>query len=678
MCVGCVGSVWGVCGCLFFVHTKKPLIMASLSAVPMLQFVRHAFLAMLVVAPASGHLKAYESPDFPTGRWAGEDGFGIPSGLLGNPNAHAPLLGNGYLGVTLSSQRRGLLPLPEPGASVDLWLNSNSNWDCESSHKALPPARCSVRVLGGLSVAVLGPGFANDSALETEQRVHNGTLWTRRVARDGGTVETESFVDPEENVLITEVRLTTPPSAATATIEATLWAYGRNRHVRTSTHAECTSTGAAGGTTGWVGGCSRRYHALNSTRSFRAPWSALALTSDGSSPSAVVRGNVTLFVADVHYLAATFPPSGATGLTVRLVAALADNVLRSSDDDPTADAMSLARSSRAADVRQRSGAFWRRYWNASTVVLPTRPALSAMWYGGLYATATAFPDERMQAKMRGRAPPPGLCAAPLASSERELPWASPRRLARPPCLPPPPNKRAHARCSILHPPSSILHPPCSILHAPCSILHARCRYGPFVTGDFAWWNGDYTLDYNYQGTFYHVFASNHPERAAGYFGPILDFVPAARAMAQQAATEAHLSGCASNALRFATHLAPWGYQSRDTSAYGYYEGAFAALLFIDHWEVRSREARQWCDVAWRGERRGDAARAVRRERCGASGAARAARLAECGAVWRGAARRGVARPTPLRQPSPLSASSSELLLATAPPPSLGPFVAVHA
>ena len=39
-------------------------------------------------------------------------------------------------------------------------------------------------------------------------------------------------------------------------------------------------------------------------------------------------------------------------------------------------------------------------------------------------------------------------------------------------------------------------------------------YGPFATGDYAFWNGDFTLDYNQEAQYYGVFSSNHQELAA--------------------------------------------------------------------------------------------------------------------------------------------------------------------
>ena len=108
-------------------------------------------------------------------------------------------------------------------------------------------------------------------------------------------------------------------------------------------------------------------------------------------------------------------------------------------------------------------------------------------------------------------------------------------------------------------------------------------YGPFATGDFDFWNGDYTLDYNYQATFFGTFGSNHPELSSAYFAPITDWMDAARVLAQQRAKKANLT-CSADALLYAAHLAPWGYQSLDTSVYGTWNGPFAALLFINHWE----------------------------------------------------------------------------------------------
>ena len=157
----------------------------------------------------------------PVGRWSGEL-TGVPSGTMGEPNAHNALLGNGYLGATLSTNQG---PVPHDsanGSSVDVWLNSNANWDCEASGEAHPPARCSTRILGIVSIAAIGEAFSPEGTeFVAEQRVANGTLWTRRVARDGSALETEVYIHPTSNLLVAEARLTTGDGAtAPATLRA--------------------------------------------------------------------------------------------------------------------------------------------------------------------------------------------------------------------------------------------------------------------------------------------------------------------------------------------------------------------------------------------------------------------------------------------------------------------------
>ena len=56
-------------------------------------------------SPAKPSPRPHASP--PTGRWVGEVVGGAPSGHLGNPGHHVPLLGNGYMGVVLQSSQTG-------------------------------------------------------------------------------------------------------------------------------------------------------------------------------------------------------------------------------------------------------------------------------------------------------------------------------------------------------------------------------------------------------------------------------------------------------------------------------------------------------------------------------------------------------------------------------------------
>ena len=74
------------------------------------------------------------------------------------------------------------------------------------------------------------------------------------------------------------------------------------------------------------------------------------------------------------------------------------------------------------------------------------------------------------------------------------------------------------------------------------------------------------LDYNQEAQFYGVYGSNHPAQAASYFTPIADWMPNALAEATSFVAHLHLTRPAcKKALHFSCHLAPWGYQSVDTT-----------------------------------------------------------------------------------------------------------------
>lgn len=456
--------------------------------------------------------------DFPVGRWTGEL-MGSPSALIGSATAHAPLLGNGYLGAVLSTMRRG--NIPGNGSSVDLWLNSNANWDCQPAGQTRAPAAlCSARVLGGLSISVEDGPLSNSTqtSFEAEQRISNGTLWTRRTAAEGSAIETETYIADAENVLVTDIAITGDGRnvAEPISLSITLFTYGPNRHVRPTTRATCAILNGDG----TVGACSRRFHTPGTT-GYHAPWSALAVRTIGATPSSVEAANATMTGSyQVSYVKSSFAVVPSSAGRLRVVVSLADNLLAGNDDDPAPAAAALARSTAPDDVRNASQRFWAAYYGASRVWLPSRPAIEAMWLGAQYASACSMPSAAVHARLRGRAPPPGL-------------------------------------------------------------------YGPFATTDFAFWNGDYTLDYNVEATFQHVHSSNHPELAASYFSMIDDWADAATANARAAATAANLSNArCENAVmkRFACHLAPWGYQSRDTSTYMEWNGPYAATLFIAAWE----------------------------------------------------------------------------------------------
>jgi hypothetical protein len=87
------------------------------------------------------------------------------------------------------------------------------------------------------------------------------------------------------------------------------------------------------------------------------------------------------------------------------------------------------------------------------------------------------------------------------------------------------------------------------LLACCS--HANCPppglWGNFVTMRDMGWQGDYTLNYNYEAPFWAAYPTNHLELADNYEKPLLDYIPRGMAIAQHEKQQG---------LFFYTHMIP--------------------------------------------------------------------------------------------------------------------------
>jgi len=57
-------------------------------------------------------------------------------------------------------------------------------------------------------------------------------------------------------------------------------------------------------------------------------------------------------------------------------------------------------------------------------------------------------------------------------------------------------------------------------------------WGPFITADCTAWNGDYHLNYNYQGPYWHCYSSNHISLTDNYDQPVLDFMEIGKKLAK--------------------------------------------------------------------------------------------------------------------------------------------------
>jgi alpha-L-fucosidase 2 len=99
-------------------------------------------------------------------------------------------------------------------------------------------------------------------------------------------------------------------------------------------------------------------------------------------------------------------------------------------------------------------------------------------------------------------------------------------------------------------------------------------WGNWVMKDPAW-NGDYTLNYNYEAPFYAAFPTNHVELANNYDKAVIDWVPKAQA-------EATANGWTGAFYR--VHIGPLPNGSADTSEHNQKSiGAFAATDMIMHY-----------------------------------------------------------------------------------------------
>ncbi|CAJ1382955.1 unnamed protein product, partial [Effrenium voratum] len=112
-------------------------------------------------------------------------------------------------------------------------------------------------------------------------------------------------------------------------------------------------------------------------------------------------------------------------------------------------------------------------------------------------------------------------------------------------------------------------------------------FGPFVVDDEVMWSGDMTLNYNAEAVYYNAGAANHLEAFEPYFQAILDFLPAARRLAQE------LYPSCAESLAFPAHILPAGVQLPGVGRGDLGQkqmGLFAAVPFVLYWHYAGRLA----------------------------------------------------------------------------------------
>jgi alpha-L-fucosidase 2 len=105
------------------------------------------------------------------------------------------------------------------------------------------------------------------------------------------------------------------------------------------------------------------------------------------------------------------------------------------------------------------------------------------------------------------------------------------------------------------------------------------EYPPGLWGNWAMkamgWNGDFTLNYNYEAPFFGLYNLNHADIASCYEKPVLDWIP----NGQSAAKNAGFSG-----LYYGVHIGPLPDGSADKNFWNQKSmTAFAAVPMLFHW-----------------------------------------------------------------------------------------------
>lgn len=478
-------------------------------------------------------------------------GYQPPSSLVGVwtapivnttlPNTqlpHVPLLGNGYFGAAFGGG--------EQNQPITAYLNSNGMWACQPAPSgSLVPALCYRVALGGVSIATELDG--QFSQFRAEQHIGSGLV---RIVRSSNATS-DMFI----------VEATMHPHADVLMLNLT-WTGSQQLAVNVTTFARGGSYAAAAGCT--------------STSTARAMESSPFLPSVTCAPTTIATASRNLANSTVVIRPHSSGSSSNSSQIRQLWAALATRVsLRMSSTELGQQQASVGHQAHE-QIRLDSTAD-----AAATHQLYLTPPTQAQ---ALLVTALA--DTLGHAINSSTDPTPA--AAALAAntdpttilSAAQSYWSSLHNVSGI-SLPGAADVEAFWWGALYI--TATMSPSTSTLQrrplAPASGL-----YGPWVTVDGPGWNGDYTLDYNYEAQFYGLYSANHVDLAAAYYAPVLDWMPAAALGAQQAAAQAKINCTANKTLHYSCHLAPWGYQSRDQTIYMHWNGFFAALNFIKHWE----------------------------------------------------------------------------------------------
>ena len=331
-----------------------------------------------------------------------------PNALPDSKLPDAPLLGNGLLGVILdaSSHARNASPTG-PGSinSMDFFLNSNAFWSCTTCSAPIDPdgvdtSCCAVAALGGVSLRM--PAYSAPlPSFTASQAIGTATL----AAAFAGVLSATCVMHPQDSVVVINASSALPPGAPPLVLQVGTWVHPASQQAGwpAPARAGCASPQGAEAPACGAPAASLAFVSRNaSTRGAQVMPLAGALSTGLLLGPGAVLLSVAAAASGAEVTHTVSLPSGAW-----VAAATAAHTTRGPGlADPVPGALAAAASALAAGVgavAEEAGAWWEGFWGASSVALPTRPALQALFDGAQYVLAGASATRSLR-----DVPPPGL------------------------------------------------------------------------------------------------------------------------------------------------------------------------------------------------------------------------------------------------------------------------------
>lgn len=446
---------------------------------------------------------------------------------LPNPRLpHVPLAGNGGIGLMIDARNDTHTVVGGGGGgdnSFDIYINSASFWSCGACANKLSPACCRLVPLGVVSISIAA-AFPSPSSLtfSAQQRIADGRLFANFSTPGGGVFALSAFVHPQDPLAVASLQ----------------WSPGGGDPP--SLHVSISAWTPPAG------------NAPGEPKPYKPAGTLPAPASAGCFPAPCA---VT-----------PLPGGGGVAIAASRKASAVANGTAIANPIWGAIAVALSGLPPAVGVNFSSAPpSGTAYSATATLDLPADTALSLV-LGEAETGGDVDPSSSAAALAAGAAIADAAAAADAFWAEF---WA-----------------RSWVNLSSVPGAERLWHGAQYALAATASTdprVPAPGLFGVWASSDEVGWNGDFTLDYNAESTFYGAFSSNHAPQVESYFPIITAWEPAARILASEQAA-AYSLDCPPETLHYACHLAPWGLQSWDQTVYMHWNGHFAALPFISHWE----------------------------------------------------------------------------------------------